>query len=81
MHLFTALLADRALVPALVGFHLLQQIGAAIIVWWWRPLPLPAPGKYGTLVLLPVVLLAFFSATRRSHASSPASASVAEVAH
>ena len=29
----------RALVPLLVGYHLIHQIGVALILWWWRPLP------------------------------------------
>ncbi len=55
----------RALVPLLLGYHLLQQIGAAIIVWWWRPLPVEAPGKFGAVALIPVVAVAFFCGTRR----------------
>ena len=35
----------RALVPLLVGYHLIHQIGAALILWWWRPLPVDAPGN------------------------------------
>jgi hypothetical protein len=71
---FAVALRFRALVPWLVGFHLIHQIGAALIVWWWRPLPLPAPGKYGAVALLPVVLLAFFAATRGRDTSTPAPA-------
>jgi hypothetical protein len=66
---FAVALRYRALVPLLVGYHLLQQIGAAIILWWWRPLPLDAPGKYGALYMLPVVALAFWAATRRRGAA------------
>lgn len=67
---FAVGLRFRALVPVLVGYHLLHQTGLAIIVWWWRPLPIPAPGKFGALYLLPVVLLAFWAATRRRDAAS-----------
>ena len=66
---FAVALRYRGLVPVLVGYHGLQQVGAAIIVWWWRPLPLAAPGKYGALYLIPVVLLAFWAATRRQSAT------------
>ena len=66
--------------PLLVGYHLVLQIGAAIIVWWWRPLPLPAPGKYGAVLLLPVVLLAFWAATRHRDAPASAPAVVPETA-
>ena len=55
----------RALVPLLLGYHLIHQIGAALILWWWRPLPVDAPGKLGAVVVIPVVAAAFFSATRR----------------
>ncbi len=55
----------RALVPLLLGYHLLQQIGLSIIIWWWRPLPVEAPGKFGAVILIPLVALALFSAMRR----------------
>ena len=42
--------------------------GAAIIAGWWRPLPVEAPGKFGAVVLIPVVAVAFFCATRRPRA-------------
>ncbi len=58
----------RALVPLLLGYHLLQQIGAAIIVWWWRPLPVEAPGKFAAVALIPLVAIAFFCATQRPRA-------------
>ena len=58
----------RALVPLLLGYHLLQQIGAAIIVWWWRPLPVEAPGKFAAVALIPLVAIAFFCATQRPSA-------------
>jgi hypothetical protein len=49
----------------LVGYHLIHQIGAALILWWWCPLPVDAPGKLGAVVVIPVVAVAFFCATRR----------------
>ena len=77
---FAVGLRFRALVPVVVGYHLLQQIGAAIIVWWWRPLPLAAPGKFGALSVVPVALLAFWAATRRRSMSEAAPAAVPESA-
>jgi hypothetical protein len=77
---FAVGLRYRALVPLLVGYHLLHQIGAAIIVWWWRPLPLAAPGKYGVLYMIPVVLLAFFAATRRREAQELAAGAISQEA-
>jgi len=55
----------RALVPAVVGYHLLHALGAAVILWWWRELPVDAPGKFGALLQIPVAALAFWAATRR----------------
>ncbi len=55
----------RALVPLRVVYHLIHQIGAALILWWWRPLPIDAPGKLGAVAVIPVVAVAFFCATRR----------------
>ncbi len=54
----------RALAPFLLGYHTLQQIGAAIIVWWWRPLPVEAPGKFGAVIMIPLVAIAWFCSTR-----------------
>ncbi len=63
----------RGLVPILVGYHLIHQIGAAWVVWWWRPLPLDAPGKFGALAMLPFVAVAFLCAIhRRETVAAPA---------
>ena len=35
----------RALVPIVVGYHMVHHVGAAIILWWWRELPGSASGK------------------------------------
>ncbi len=75
---FAVGLRYRALVPLVVGYHLLLQVGSAIIVWGWRPLPLDAPGKYGALLIVPVALLAFWAGTRRRDAPEPAPEAVPE---
>jgi hypothetical protein len=59
----------RALVPLLLGYHLVHQIAAALVVWWWKPLPVEAPGKFGAVALIPVVALGLFSALRRRDAA------------
>ena len=61
----------RALTPLLVGFHLVQQIGAAWIVWLYKPLSVPAPGKYGALVLIPVAALALWASLRQPQPFDP----------
>ncbi|HJN93145.1 MAG TPA: hypothetical protein QGF05_10555, partial [Dehalococcoidia bacterium] len=52
----------RALAPYLVGYHLAQHVGAVAILWWWRPLPVNAPGKFGSVPLLLISCLACRSA-------------------
>jgi hypothetical protein len=59
----------RALAPLLLGYHLLQQMGVVAILWWWRPLPVQAPGKLGAVVLIPVAALALFCGTRRARSA------------
>lgn len=75
---FSVALRFRALVPLLTGYHALNQLGVALILWWWRPLPLEAPGKYGAVAMIPLVLLAFWAAMRRGDASARAAAPLAE---
>jgi hypothetical protein len=65
----------RALAPLLVGYHLVQQIASALVLWWWRPLPVDAPGKLGALAAIPVVAIAFYCATRCRESPAPATAS------
>lgn len=36
----------------------------AIIVWWWRPLPVEAPGKFGAVLIIALVAIAWFCSTR-----------------
>jgi hypothetical protein len=55
----------RTLVPLLLAYHLIHQIGASLILWWWRPLPVDAPGKFGAVLLIPLLALALFCAMRR----------------
>lgn len=55
----------RALVPVLLGYHLLQHVGGGIILWWWRPLPVEAPGKFGPFLIVPLTALALWTALRR----------------
>lgn len=64
----------RALVPAVVGYHLIQVIATAIIVWWWRELPVDAPGKFGAVGQIPIAALALWAALRRREKTSNATA-------
>ena len=62
---FAVAIRFRALVPVLLVYHLLQHVGAGIILWWWRPLPVEAPGKFGPFLLVPLGALALWAALRR----------------
>jgi hypothetical protein len=55
----------RALVPAACVYHLLHLFGSAVIVWLWRPLAVPAPGKFGMLILTPIAAIALWAALRK----------------
>ena len=56
----------RGFARYLLAYHFIQVLGASIIVWWWRPLPLPdAPGKPGQLIILLLVCIAWWAATRQ----------------
>jgi hypothetical protein len=68
----------RALVPVVLLFHGVQQIGVVWIVWFYKPLSVPAPGKYGAVVLLPLVALAFWDGVRRRKQPGAAVARTAE---
>ena len=46
----------------------LSQNGDGPILWWWRPLPVDAPGKYRPLLLVPLTVLALWSALRPQQA-------------
>lgn len=69
---FAVALRFRAFVPLLIGYHTAVQLGTAVVLWWWRPLPVAAPGKYGVLYMLPVMFLALWAATRQPREVSPA---------
>ncbi len=56
----------RALVPLLLAYHLLYSIGAAFVLWVWRPFPVDAPGKFGVLPMTLVLALAFLLSLRRA---------------
>ena len=61
---FIVALRYRAFVPLLLGLETLKQGVAVIVVWFYKPLPVEAPGKYGAPVLLLVLALALFMSLR-----------------
>ena len=57
----------RAFARYVLAYHFVQVLGASIIVWWWRPMPLPdAPGKPGQLLMIPLIAIALWAATREN---------------
>lgn len=54
----------RAFVPLVWALTLVRQVAGAIVVWIYKPLPVPAPGKYGALLTLPVLAFALWAALR-----------------
>jgi len=61
----------RAFVPLLLALETLKLAVAVIIMWLYKPLAVEAPGKYGALIVLPVLALALFLSLR---SRSPANA-------
>jgi hypothetical protein len=66
-----ALLRYRRWIPTVLAFLLAKQAAAAWLLWLWKPLPVEAPGKYGALIGLPLVALAFALSLRRGARSGP----------
>lgn len=58
----------RALVPMLLAYHLLHSIGAAFVLWVWRPFPVDAPGKFGVIPIALILALFFLLSLRRPSA-------------
>jgi hypothetical protein len=54
----------RAFVPLLWAITLAKQAVAALVMWLWKPLPVPAPGKYGVLIGLPILAFALWASLR-----------------
>ena len=61
----------RALAPLLIAFYTVQQIAVSLVLWFWRPMPLEAPGKYGAVAMIAIAGLALFCALRERSAPEP----------
>ena len=61
---FLVALQYRSFVPLLLSLETFKPIVAVVILWLYKPLPVAAPGKYGALVLLPVLALSLFLSLR-----------------
>ena len=64
---FSVAFKYRALARYLLAYHFIHVVGLSIVIWWWRPMPLPnAPGKPGQLLLVVLTGIAWWAATRES---------------
>ena len=54
----------RAFVPLVWAITLVKQLAAALVMWVYKPLPVPAPGKFGALLTLPVVAFALWASLK-----------------
>ena len=68
----------RALAPLLVGYYVVQQIAVSLVIWFWRPMPVDAPGKYVGVVMIAVAGTALFCALRPRRSVSEAGLASAE---
>jgi hypothetical protein len=57
-------LRQRAFVPLVVALTLAKQAVAALVLWVYKPLSVPAPGKYGAVLTLPLLVLALWLSLR-----------------
>jgi hypothetical protein len=55
----------RAFVPLVWAIALAKQAAGALVMWVYKPLPVPAPGKYAALFMLPVLAFALWASLRR----------------
>jgi hypothetical protein len=72
----------RRFIPLVLLITLVKQAAGTFLLWVWKELPVAAPGKYGALVTLPLIALAFWlslprrgGAVRAAPRASPASVS------
>ena len=57
-------LRQRTFVPLVLALTLAKQAVAAVVIWLYKPLSVPAPGKYGALLTLPLLALVLWLSLR-----------------
>ena len=63
-------LRQRAFVPLVFALTLAKQAVGAIVLWIYKPLSVPAPGKYGAVLTLPVLALGLWLSLRPREGSA-----------
>ena len=61
---FYVALPQRAFVPLVLALTLVKQVVSALVLWVYKPLSVPAPGKYGAVLTLPLFALALWLSLR-----------------
>jgi hypothetical protein len=61
---FYVALRQRAFVPLVLALSLVKQVVSAFVLWVYKPLSVPAPGKYGAVFTLPLFALALWLSLR-----------------
>ena len=54
----------RAFVPLVWAVTLVKQLASAWVMWLYKPLSVPAPGKYGAVYTLPLLVAALWLSLR-----------------
>jgi hypothetical protein len=57
-------LRQRAFAPLVLAITLAKQAVSAIVIWLYKPLSVPAPGKYGAVLTLPLLALGLWLSLR-----------------
>jgi hypothetical protein len=60
----------RRWIPTLLVLLLAKQVAAASLLWFWKPLGVPAPGKFGALAGVPLAAIALWLSLREQRALS-----------
>lgn len=63
-------LRQRSFVPIVLAVSFAKQVLGALVLWVYKPLPVPAPGKYGAVLTLPLFALALFLSLRERPAAT-----------
>jgi hypothetical protein len=51
-------------VPLVFALTFAKQTAGALVLWLYKPLSVPAPGKYGAVLTLPLLALALWLSLR-----------------
>ncbi len=61
-------LRQRSFVPLVWAVTLVKQLLGIAVMWVYKPLPVPAPGKYAAIIAVPVLAFALWASLREPKA-------------